>query len=213
MVGSRVSFEKLDFLRKQEFQSVVATLKSSQSSRAQFILRLYQQAKQLSQIVAYIWRWSDDSDVTKSDVANKLKEYFEHPTKEGGPIGGHLKELFKVVPNQGGNKEAKLLYAVFGDPQAPLNRNYIFPIFDETELGISLPGLGYAFTININSFHGKIVDATSNEPQLFSFDIPYPPRPTMGKVALPQKDLDNWIENREEYQYFSENPFIPTSCS
>ncbi|NEQ36400.1 MAG: hypothetical protein F6K40_08995 [Okeania sp. SIO3I5] len=176
-----------------------------------FIRRLYQQAKQISQIIAYIWRWDDEErpeNAEQKNTANELKVYFTKPTT-GNEVGDNLKKLFRASPQCPG-KEWDLLKAVFGPN---INEQYIFPIFDKFELGEINTKLGYLFHININSFNGVIKDPTLNNPCLLMFEIPYPPRPLIGNTTVTKEDLEDWIANREEDTYFSENPYIPATCS
>lgn len=57
-----------------------------------FLRRLYQQAKQLSQIIAYIWRWADKDRQPQQEVAKQLKTYLDRPTEKIPEVGGNLKE-------------------------------------------------------------------------------------------------------------------------
>jgi hypothetical protein len=175
-----------------------------------YLLRLYQQSKQISQIIAYIWRWSDDNSTGKEKSAKDLASYFEHPS-EDGVVGANLKKLFSVKPKQGGNKEEDLLYQVFGNGNKI--EGLIFPIFNEFERGKLNNTLGYLFGIDINTFHGEILDPTPNHPQLFSFFIPYPPRPAVGNATVTNQELEGWVDNREKDKFFADNIYIPTTCS
>lgn len=219
------------------------------STSSYFILRLYQQAKQISQIISYIWRWID-ADPKKDpkggeeftpeyeyvqaqkEAANKLKDYFLNPTSAAARHlrsgqGDRLKRLFKAHPKSHLNataeyyEEACLLNAVFDidklQGEGHLQEDggqYFFPIFDELELAEhkDLEHLGYIFEVDMNNFQGRIDDADRNLPDLFTFRIPYPPRPSLGG-QLNQQDLDDWIKNRSPRKYFSDNPYIPTTCS
>ena len=180
-----------------------------------FLKRLYQQSKQLSQIIAYIWRWVDADETPRREIANQLKEYFVHPTESNHDVGGNLKKLLAANPKEDkperNRKEAQLLREVFPDYNS--NKNLIFPMFDEFELGDEHPGLGYLFTIDINSFHGKLDDPTKNAPEVLKFVIPYPPRPVLGEATVTASELESWIENKQEYKYFADNPYIPATCS
>lgn len=174
-----------------------------------FLRRLYQQSKQISQIVAFIWRWADDSkDIEKNQAAKKLKKYFEHPTLDGAEVGGQLKKLFKVIPDCNGNDEARLLSTVFSVQQNP---SLIFPIFNSFELGEEDAQLGYAFVIDINRYHGELQDPSKNDPNLLTFKIPYPPRPQLGELTVTYEELETWTNNTISNEYFSENIYIPSS--
>ncbi len=191
------------------------------SQYGEFLQRLYQQAKQVSQIIAYIWRWADENDedyAYQKHIANELMEYFNKPTietEEKIEVGGNLKKLFRADPRdieKDQSPEAKLLRAVFY-VEGICNEDYIFPIFDKFELGEDNPKLGYLFQINSESFHGTLEDVERNLPEIFKFIIPYPPRPIFGNATLDKRTLSEWIENRTKDQYFAENPYIPTTCS
>ena len=187
-----------------------------------FLRRLYQQAKQISQTVSFIWRWADEEETSENrKAARALMEYFEHPTPdplcethEDIDVSESLKRLLGSNPRDPDpTPEGRLLRQVFPDYDAPAKDTHlIFPMFDRFELGEEFSGLGYWFLVNINSFHGEIKDPTPNIPELFSFAIPYPPCPALGAKTVTRQELDAWIRNREQDQYFSRNPFIPTSC-
>ncbi|MGV0104710.1 hypothetical protein NSTCB13_03397 [Nostoc sp. DSM 114160] len=183
-----------------------------------FLNRLYQQAKQLSQIIAYIWLNAGSSDIHMSDTAKQLEEYFIHPTEENSPNvpGGKLKYLLKANPKDNSseeNVEAKLLREVFKDYQS--NENLIFPIFNDFELenDQNSKGLGYLFEVNVNAFNGVLEDVDRNSPSLFKFVIPFPPRPQIGEGTVTYSELEHWIADRKEGKYFADNPYIPTTCS
>lgn len=191
-----------------------------EASQIFYLRRLYQQAKQVSQIIAYIWRWADADGNPKQEIANKLKEYFTNPTEDNSKPGGKLKELLRSDPRKTHNLGEKdnLLKAVFFEDKEPNNSkldNLLFPMFDEFELGESeeFPNLGYLFQITVNSFQGTIEDPTKNAPELMKFTIPYPPCPKIGKATVTSDELEHWIANREKDEYFAKNPYIPTSCS
>jgi hypothetical protein len=90
---------------------------NSPSTHTGYLRELCQQAKQVSQIIAYIWRWGDETDEKYSEQkgnAIKLKSYFEHPTSGEEP-GENLLKLFKANPKdeKDTTEEANLLRAVF----------------------------------------------------------------------------------------------------
>lgn len=194
-----------------------------QDSQIFYLRRLYQQAKQLSQIIAYIWR-NIEEDGNRGSNAKKLKEYFISPTEEttdndGNLIiepGGNLKKLLAANPKESGseeNVEANLLRQVFPDYES--NYDLIFPMFSDFELGENpdFSNLGYLFEINVNDFFGVLEDVNVNNPSLFKFVIPYPPRPQLSETTVTTDDLEDWIANREKNEYFADNPYIPTTCS
>ncbi|TRU49476.1 MAG: hypothetical protein EWV49_08830 [Microcystis aeruginosa Ma_QC_Ch_20071001_S25] len=186
----------------------------SSSPHLEFLSRIYQQSKQISQIVTYIWRWADDTTNShKKAVAIELKQYFDNPTTNTKDIGGKLKVLFQATPKNSGiiNDPSYLLWAVF-EEDATNNENYIFPMFDEFELGTKIAGLGYWFEVKVDAFHGTLDDPDGNDPHVFKFNIPYPPRPCIGEATVTTEELQAWIENREKFEYFAKNPYIPTTC-
>jgi len=105
--------------------------------------RIYQQGKQLSQIISYIWRWIDADDNLKKQVAKKLNNYFANPTEEINEPGGKLKKLLGAHPEDS-SEEANLLKAVFFEDNSD-DKQLLFPIFNEFELGDEHLGLGYLF--------------------------------------------------------------------
>ena len=190
-----------------------------------FLRRLYQQDKQISQIVSYIWFWSRQDTSTNSEetvanqkIATLLADYFARPAgeQEGAKPGEELKKLLRADPRDESKPisvEAQLLQQVFPDyAKEPYKTNLIFPMFDEFELGEEFEGLGYKFLIDISVFHGTLADPTKNSPELFLFTIPYPPCPVDSPATVTNEELKEWIENRKPKEYFSRNPFIPTSC-
>lgn len=180
-----------------------------------FLTRLYQQGKQISQITAYIWRWIDeDQEPEKQANAMALKEFFEEPAVGMPSVGAKLKQLFKADPTKDEDQspEANLLRAVFMN-EGQDNTRYIFPIFDQFELGLEDRKLGYMFQITVNAFTGRIEDAEINAPELLKMVIPYPPRPPLGDVTVNKETLEAWIDNRNETEFFAANHYIPTSCT
>ncbi|WP_334758318.1 hypothetical protein [Nostoc sp.] len=180
-----------------------------------FLLRLYQQAKQISQIIAYIWRNVEERENPNFDTAKKLQQYFAHPTEKKTPteIGENLKKLFAANPRYDSeeNVEANLLRKVFEDYQS--NKRLIFPIFDDFERNQgNSSNLGYLFEVNVNTFNGLIEDVDQNSPSLFKFIIPFPPRPQIGEGTVTYFELEQWIVDRTEKKYFADNPYIPTTC-
>ncbi len=172
----------------------------------QFLHRLFRQAKQVSQIIAYIWRWADADDNPKQEIANKLKEYFASPTDDLNPHGGKLKKLLKADP-QNSDEEANLLRAVFFEDSSFDNTCLIFPIFSDYECD------SYSFQINVNSFNGQLSDPTPNDPGIIAYSIPYPPRPSIGEATVTEYELEDWIKNRDKKKTFPDNPYIPTTSS
>jgi|GEM_PF-3380158 len=190
-----------------------------------FIQRLYQQSKQVSQIIAFIWRWADDKTASHElnrEAANAIKSYFDCPTPLKTPkgktpeIGKRLKKLLGADPDPKDHPvslEGRLLRQVFPDYNQPQSETHlIFPIFSPLELGEKNGTLGYLFTVDVNSFWGKIDDPNLNTPELFELSIAYPPCPQKGEVTVTDQTLDHWIANRKKEQYIPTNPFIPTTC-
>lgn len=208
MFGTRNLFYKSDKINTGE---------NSCSPHIGFLRRLYQQSKQISQIIAYIWRWAGEDEEhypVQTAVANKLKTYFEQPDSPEGLNAQHLRELFKANPTLGDPQfpdPAYLLKQVF--PEGIEHEGYIFPIFNDFERGEIEKSLGYSFEITFSSFVGQILDADNNNPELFKMIIPYPPCPGTGEATFTKQTLEDWITNRNKDQYFSTNPYIPTTCS
>ncbi|MFN6537390.1 MAG: hypothetical protein RM021_013600 [Nostoc sp. EkiNYC01] len=177
----------------------------------QFLNRLLKQSKQLSQIIAYIWRWADADDVPqKKDYANKLKKYFANPTEDLNCPAGRLKKLLQANPNHSEEElteEDKLLRAVFFEDTSSDNTGLVFPMFYGCELSV------YSFQVNINSFEGMLRDATQNAPGILNFYIPYPPCPHFGNATVTEYELEEWIQNRDKKKTFADNPYIPTTSS
>lgn len=179
--------------------------------------RLFQQGKQISQIVSYIWRWSDaveeSPDVAqKRDTARQLGEYFKQPFVKNpnlqNPFQTKLRNLFSAEPKENGNEEEKLLYAVFGysDP-SEYDEGYFFPIFSDLER------LCYHFTIDTNKSQGTIEDANVNNPQFMTLVTPYPPCPKFSTTTITEEELEEWIEDRDTKKMVADNLYIPTCTS
>ena len=177
--------------------------------------RIYQQGKQVSQIIAYIWRWVDDTSLEnkkKQEVANELQKYFKNPTENIQEPGGRLKRLLGAHPNDSSH-EGNLLYHVFLENAGMDNEGYIFPMFSKLELGKDGSGLGYSINVDINSYQGNLSDTSINHPYQFVHTIPYPPRPHLSKATVTLDELESWVENRVPEQYYADNPYIPTTSS
>lgn len=194
-------------------QDISLNSSKEESPHITFLSRLYQQSKQISQIIAFVWRWADDmhddpESKAKSQAAKKLKKYFERPTLDNADIDGQLKKLFKAKLDPDGDEEDKLLHTVFG---RHLNPNLIFPIFNSFELGEQNSKLGYAFIIDFEHYYGEIQDPTKNQPNLLTFKIPYPPRPQLGELTVTHEELDAWANDTSPDEYLANNVYIPTS--
>ncbi|NES17500.1 MAG: hypothetical protein F6K41_00590 [Symploca sp. SIO3E6] len=164
--------------------------------------RLFRQGKMISQIIAYIWRYGDEQ-TPEGDAARALSRYFENP----GDNGKNIKRLWKASPDPNGNREDKLLYAVF--PMEPDNYpdDYFFPIFNRSERTY------YSFITDVNNFQGVIEDANLNTPELMRLITPFPPRPQLGELTVTATELEEWIDDREPSKVIAENPYIPTCTS
>ncbi len=186
-----------------------------EASEIFYLRRIYQQAKQVSQIIAYIWRWIDADGNPKQEIATQLKEYFVRPTEENQNVGENLEKLFAANPKQNNLEEnadeAKLLREVF--PNYNEDQNLIFPIFNELERGEEVSGLGYLLNIDINSYQGNLSDTSINHPYLFIHTIPFPPRPQLSKATVTPDELEDWIENNIPGKYYADNPYIPTTST
>lgn len=179
-----------------------------------YLRRFYQQAKQLSQIIAYIWRWIDVDGNPKQKIAQNLKEYFIRPTEDNQDIGGNLEKLLAANPREDKPEknvdEAKLLREVFPNYK---DKYLIFPILSELERGEDGSGLGYSLHVDINSYQGNLSDTSINHPYLFIHSIPFPPRPPLGQATVTLDELESWVENSVPDQYYADNPYIPTTSS
>ena len=176
--------------------------------------RLFQQGKQISQIISYIWRWSDDIGL-KGETARQLAEFFKHPSDS------KLEKLFSAKPKSAGNSEEKLLYEVFHDvtfddscTTNQYRNGYFFPIFSEEEVRY------YDFTIDTNNFQGTIEDANLNHSKLMKLLTPFPPCPKFGEATIKidnedesKDELITWIKDRDTEKMISDNPYIPTCTS
>lgn len=183
----------------------------STSPHIEWLRRSYQQGKQISQIIAYIWRWADESSpehTDKQSTAKQLKQYFANPTENPKHPMKKLMKLFSADARQPNSCiEAGLLADVFN----PISKNMIFPIFDEFEVGEKYPELGYLVEINVNSFQGNLADATINDPQLLKWIIPFPPKPNIGESTVTLSELDEWVTDTDNNRYIPQNPYIPSS--
>ena len=208
---SKINGDEDNFQKNEELKKILQEVPSTF-----FLLRLYKQARQISQIIAYIWR-NLEPENPNLETAKQLHQYFSHPTDndknndQNKPIdvGGHLKKLLGADPNKDKTVEDKLLREVFKNLS---NDDLIFPIFDEFELGTNSPNLGYLLEVNVNEFFGMLEDVDRNSPNLFKFVIPYPPRPEIGEATVTYSELEEWIGNKDKDKFFADNPYIPTTC-
>ncbi len=191
--------------------------------------RLFQQSKQMSQIIAYIWFWAGETRLTKEEFngseeewnsynanfenAKKLAKYYEAPngnpdTTDPADRDRTFKKLLSAIPKEEGNEEERLLYAVFPFPSPEeYPQGYIFPILNPSEQKY------YAYTIDTNAFQGTIEDHNLNEPEMMRFRTPYPPCPKFSEITVTKQELKEWLENRESDQVISDNPYIPVCSS
>ena len=201
------------YINDRGLREAIKEVQSTQqkSSPHHSLRRIYQQGKQISQIVAFIWRWADDTShesIQKKQVAQELKTYFTNPSPSVYSPMATLKKLLTAdARNPQISKEAKLLSEVFSS----IDDCMIFPMFDEFELGEECPELGYLFEIDINSFQGALKDASLDQPQLLKWTIAYPPRPELSEVTVTPDELDKWVNNRASNQYIPDNRYIPAS--
>ncbi len=221
MFGQRALIENVSKL--SEFKERDINNNNNILSPVNFIRRLCKQGKQISQIIAYIWLWADE-DVNKFpeqvNTAIKLKHYFDKPIEKEGDqsVIENLKKLLSADPKKWLNssaqdkehlpdkEEAKLLINVFGEKRI-IDVDGQFPILSEEETE------HYIVTINVNSFHGTIADPDVNTNKLLTFQIPYPPAPKIGNTTVTKKDLQDWVDNTKKEEFFSDSPYIPTTCS
>jgi hypothetical protein len=181
-------------------------------------LRIFQQSKELSQIVAFIWLWADKDDngdeerIQKIKAAKFLKVAFEHPYDQGNtdmnPLQSRLWRLLTAVPKKDGSDEEQALFWVFPNHvELCLHDEYIFPIFERADERY------YTVTVNTDKFHGVITDPTTNTNySKCGWILPYPPRPQLGELTVTEIELNAWVENNSPEKYFSENPYIPSTC-
>ncbi|MGF1990055.1 MAG: hypothetical protein RMY62_019630 [Nostoc sp. ZfuVER08] len=200
-------------------------------------LRIWQQGKQLSQIIAYIWRWADDElELDKKKIAQKLKTYFMKDDSELGVekvlkrIGNrydnkcdaNLKKLFRANPrewlSQGKppfDETAELLVAVFGEERINNTNKYLSPMFDIVELGDDETIISpyYEFHIDPSSFIGKLCDPDLETPFAFRYYVSFPPRPQLGEATVTKEELEDWIKDDKNEHPYPSVPFIPVTTT
>lgn len=195
------------------------------------------QGKQITQIIAFIWRWADKNSAQSSQDKDKKK----HPTDQEKRtaaldlLNGYffrespdqLVNLFGADPRrwiENGSdptyqwkKEAELLITVFGKSRILNKSQYLSPIFNDQELGRGEEYKGlthYRFYLDPSTFLGYLTDPKDlsyhGERKLY-YHIAFPPRPQFGPTTLKSEDLDDWI-NSDTKQILPKNPFIPASC-
>ena len=225
MFGSRDSFCKSEKVHRllnnqlgdidKENKEILRNKLQQETAPYMFLKRIYQQGKQVSQIIAYIWRWADDENPKnkqEQEVANELTKYFESPTENNQDPGGRLKKLLGAHPDDS-SKEGNLLHRVFFEKPSIDNEGYIFPIFSKFELGEDGSGLGYSINVDITSYQGSLSDTSINHPYIFVHTIPYPARPQLSKATVTLDELEDWVEDRTQGKYYADNPYIPTTTS
>ncbi|PHM06219.1 hypothetical protein [Nostoc sp. 'Peltigera malacea cyanobiont' DB3992] len=183
--------------------------------------RMWQQGKQISQIISYTWRYYDDkNESNKAEIAKTLKhEYFEKHLGSGN-FDYKFKKLEELLtadpkseldyPTRPISKESQLLISVFGETGIR-EGHFLCPIFHKEEL--ASPGvIGLKFYLDVNSFQGRLIDADINDNTFFKYYIAYPPCPALGEGCLTKEQLENWIANIDPNGLPS-SPYIPTSSS
>ncbi|MBO3459798.1 hypothetical protein G7B40_011055 [Aetokthonos hydrillicola Thurmond2011] len=217
MFGQRILFENVSNLAVDNELNNSRDIDSTEADGNQqvypFLRRLCMQAKQISQIIAYIWRWAEE-DVNEFseqvDAAKRLKRYFDNPNEPGkDKKPERLKKLLSTDPRKfldgkSDLEEGELLVKVFGEDRI---RTDNFPIFTQEEASI------YLFTVNVNAFQGSLADPDVNGRRLIKFQIPYPPSPKLGEATVTKQELEEWISNTENDVFFADSPYIPTTCS
>ncbi|CBN54735.1 MULTISPECIES: hypothetical protein [Kamptonema] len=197
------------------------------------------QGKQLSQVIAYIWRWIDeDANKIETQTARALKTYFVKPNASSNQstdrsnnqsqVNQNLKRLFRADPRawlatseilrgeRDDNKESKLLISVFGEARIKNQELYISPMFNEAELGERLGGQKgpyYEFSVDVSSFVGVLQDPTVETPYAFRYSIAFPPRPQIGEATVTKDELSDWIGDEMTDNIYPNNLFIPVSTS
>ncbi len=172
---------------------------TDESIAAKYLRRLLGQSKMISQMIAYIWLYDNET-------SSKLNTYFRHPDK-----------LSEVLLAQPGDDAYLLLEEVFK------NHSDFLPIFDKSE------GKLYNFKIVFDQFQGCIEDPNLGESALITMVIPYPPRPQIfddlnsststhfldKNAPLKASELQAWINQSPDAEpfYDQDNPYIPTTCS
>lgn len=177
----------------------------------EFVTRICQQAKLISQLITFIWLWSDknpmsEDEQNRKNVAKKLKDIFDRPKQiETGELTDKLMGLLTTdIFSDSSNSE--LLKAVFAE-YSEEQKKTLFPIFSEYE------AKRYALFVDVERFHGQVGDPTLNNPGILSFTIPYPPRPQLGEATVSEQELEKWLNNTDIKHFVADNPYIPTSCS
>ncbi|MDZ8189403.1 MAG: hypothetical protein RMX96_31775 [Nostoc sp. ChiSLP02] len=200
-------------------------------------LRVWRQGKQLSQIIAYIWRWADEeSKAEKMKNAQKLKTYFmvdetklsvEELLKRLGnkthnKCDTNLKKLFRADPrkwlNDGkpnSDEAAELLVAVFGEKRIKNPDKYLSPMFNSVELGDEKDIISpyYEFHIDPSSFIGELRDPDLETPFAFRYYVSFPPRPELGEATVTKKQLEDWIKDDKNEDVYPSVPFIPVTTT
>ncbi|NCQ83717.1 MAG: hypothetical protein GPJ00_04020 [Microcystis aeruginosa W13-18] len=176
----------------------------------EFVTRICQQAKLISQLITFIWRWSDknhmDEQNRKNVAAKKLKDIFDRPKQiETGELTDKLMGLLTtdIFSDSSNSELLKTVFAKYSEEQ----KKELFPIFSEYERK------RYALFVDVERFHGQVGDPTLNNPGILSFTIPYPPRPQLGEATVSEQELEKWLNNTDITHFVADNPYIPTSCS
>jgi len=183
--------------------------KTQSEPSEEFVTRICQQAKLISQLITFIWLWSDKTPICKDDqnrknVAKKLKDIFDRPKIQQAGTDELTDKLMDLLTSQ--LAESDLLQIVF-EQYSEADKEKLFPIFSEYE------GKRYALFVDVERFHGQVGDPTLNNPGILSFTIPYPPRPQLGEATVSEQELEEWLNNTHITHFVADNPYIPTSCS
>ncbi|MBL1202283.1 MAG: hypothetical protein FWK04_25255 [Nostoc sp. GBBB01] len=200
-------------------------------------LRVWQQGKQLSQIIAYIWRWADDElETEKRRNAQQLKTYFlkddsklpvEELLKKIGnnthnKCDTNLKKLFRANPRKWlhdgklpYDEASELLVAVFGEKRINNLDKYLSPMFNSVELGDDKIIISpyYEFHIDPSSFIGELRDPDLETPFAFRYYVSFPPRPELGEATVTKEQLEDWIKDDKNEDVYPSVPFIPVTTT
>ncbi|NEQ36401.1 MAG: hypothetical protein F6K40_09000 [Okeania sp. SIO3I5] len=219
-----LSPENLRLSNQQKFSELAEKqLENSNKDGKNFGLNLQdviRQSKVVSQIVAFIWYYSDETDpLNEVDAATwnqrhqqaikGIKWYKKPASTEGSPNGKpNLQNLLTIGdPRKESerNEYDDFLYTIFED-RLDDEEFYKFPIYD-------LGGEGdptTVFEVDYKAFEGVMSDLRVRTGSLqLLMTLSFPPRPQYGKATVEAWELKEWYLDKDSSNRTPPSPYIP----
>ncbi|NEP81210.1 MAG: hypothetical protein F6K39_25450 [Okeania sp. SIO3B3] len=185
---------------------------------------MIRQSKVVSQIVAFIWYYSDETDpLNEVDAAtwNKRHEqaikgtkwYRNSASTEGSPNGKPNLQNLLTIGNprkeSGRNEYDDFLYTVFED-RLEDKEFYKFPIYNLGAEGDPTT----IFEVDYKAFEGVMTDLRVRTGVLqLLIKLSFPPRPQYGQTTFEAWELKEWYQDKDSSNRTPPSSYIPLCSS